>query len=84
MSRPVRCSGPAAGIRNALVICAGTYGLLVCVAFAGGRSALLMCVLLLMGLLHACLTGLARTAATPAMSIPKPTVTPVGTQAAQK
>ncbi len=58
MSRPDRCSGPALGILNALIICAGIYGLLVGAALAGGRSALLMCVLLLMGLLHACLTSL--------------------------
>ena len=58
MSRPDRCSGPVAGILHALIICAGFYGLLVGVALAGGRSALLMCLLLLLGLLHACLTGL--------------------------
>ena len=83
MSRPDRCSGPAAGILNALIICAVTYVLLVGVALAGGRIALLMGLLLLLGLLHACLTGLARTAVTPAMSIRKPTVTPVGTRAAK-
>ena len=42
-----------------------------------------MGLLLLMGLLHACLTGLARTAATPTMSIRKPSFTPVGTRAAK-
>ena len=84
MSRPDRCSGPAAGILNALIICAATYGLLVGVALAGGRTWLLdQGLLLLMGLLHACLTGLARTAATPTMSIRKPTFTPVGTRAAK-
>jgi hypothetical protein len=61
-----RCSGPAAGIVNALIMCAGIYGLLVGVALAGGRSALLMCLLLLMGLLHGCLAGLARSAVTSA------------------
>jgi hypothetical protein len=45
-----------------LIICAGIYGLLVVVALAGGRSALLMCLLLLLGLLHGCLPGLARSA----------------------
>ena len=63
MSGPDSCSGPAAGILNGLTICAGIYGLLVGVAVAGGRSALFMCLLLLMALLHACLTGLARSAA---------------------
>ena len=43
-----------------------------------------MGLLVLMGLLHACLTGLARTAVTPAMSTRKLTVTPVGTRAAHK
>jgi len=66
VSGPDRRSGPAAGILNALIICAGIYGLLVGVAFAGGRSALLVCLLLLMGLLHAWLTGLARSAVTSA------------------
>ena len=84
MSRPGRCSGPAAGILNALIICAVAYGLLVGVALAGGRSALLTGLLVLMGLLHACLTGLARTPGTPAMSTRKLTVTPVGTRAAHK
>ena len=57
-------SGPAVGILNALIICAGSYGLLVGVSLTGGRSALFMCLLLLMGLLHACLTGQVRTAVT--------------------
>ena len=64
MSGPDRCSGPAAGILNALIVCAGIYGLLVGVTLVGGRSALLVCLLLLMGLLHGCLTGLARSAVT--------------------
>jgi len=64
VSGPDRCSGPAVGILNALIICAGLYGLLVGVALAGGRSALLMCLLLVMGVLHGCLTGLARRAVT--------------------
>ena len=84
MSGSDRCSGPAVGILNALIICAGLYGLLVGAALAGGRSALLICLLLLMGLLHACLTGLARSAVTPTMSIRKPTDTPVGTRAANR
>ena len=65
MSGPDRCSAPAAGILNGLIICAGIYGLLVGVAVAGGRNALLMFLLLLMALLHACLTGLARSAVAP-------------------
>ena len=64
MSSPARCSGPAAGILNALIICAGVYSLLVGVALAGGRSALLASVLLVMALLHGCLTGPARSAVT--------------------
>jgi hypothetical protein len=64
VSRPDRYSGAAAGILNALIISAGLYGLLVGVALAAGRNALLMCLLLLMGLLHAGLTGLRRSAAT--------------------
>ena len=64
MSGPDRCSGPAAGILNALVMCAGIYGLLAGVILVGGRSALLVCLLLLMGLLHGCLAGLARSAVT--------------------
>jgi hypothetical protein len=59
-----RSTGPAAGILNALIICAGGYGLLVGVALAGGRSALLMCLLLVLGLLHGGLTGLASIATT--------------------
>ena len=62
MPGPDRCSGPVAGILNALIICAGIYGLLIGVAMAGGRSALLMCCLLLIGLLHGCLAGLAQSA----------------------
>jgi hypothetical protein len=64
MSRPDRHSGPAAGVLNALIISAGLYGLVVVVALAAGRNALLMCLLLLIGLLHACLTGLRRSAVT--------------------
>ena len=64
MSSPARCSGPAAGILNALIICAGFYCLFVGVALAGGGSALLASVLLLMALLHGCLTGPARSAVT--------------------
>jgi hypothetical protein len=47
-----------------LIICAGFYGLFVGAALAGGRSALLMCLLLLVGLLHGSLTGLAHRADT--------------------
>ena len=57
MSGPERRSGPAVGLLNAVMICAGGYGLFACIALAGGRSAILMCLLLLMGLLHACLKG---------------------------
>ena len=64
MSRPDRYSGPAAGILNALIISAGLYGLVVVVALAAGRSALLLCLVLLTGLLHACLTGPRRSAVT--------------------
>ncbi len=64
MLGPDRSSGPAVGILNALIACAGIYGLLVGASLAGGRSALLMCLLLLLGLLHACLTGLTRSAVT--------------------
>ena len=66
MSGPERCPGAAAGILTALVWSAGVYGLLVGVALAGGRGALLLCLLLLMGLLHAYLTGQARSAVTSA------------------
>jgi hypothetical protein len=64
VSGPDRCSGPAAGILNALIICAGSYGLFVGAALAGGRSALVVCLLLLMGLLHGCLTRPAHGAVT--------------------
>jgi hypothetical protein len=64
VSRPDRYSGPAAGILNALIISAGLYGLVVVVALAAGRNALLMCFLLLIGLLHAGLAGLRRSAVT--------------------
>jgi hypothetical protein len=36
-----------------LIVCTAIYGVLVVAAVAGGRNALLMCLLLLMGLLHA-------------------------------
>ena len=52
------------GILNALGVCAATYALLVGAALAGGREALLIGVLLLLGLVHASVTGLARTAVT--------------------
>ena len=55
---------PAVGILNAVIVCAATYGLLVGVALTGGRNGLFMCLLLLLALLHACLTGLARDAVT--------------------
>jgi len=61
---------PAVGILNAVILCAATYGLLVGVAVSGGRDALLMCLLLLLALLHACLTGLARSAGTQRESTP--------------
>ena len=60
MSGPARDSGPAVGILHGVVLCAGGYGLLVAVALVVGRSALVMCLVLLVGLLHAWLTGLAR------------------------
>ncbi len=53
----------AAGILNALILCAAFYGLLVGVALVGGRGALLLLVLLVVGLLHAAVTGLAETRA---------------------
>jgi hypothetical protein len=55
---------PAVGILDAVIVCIGTYALLVCAALAGGRGALLLCLLLLLGLVHACLTDLARSAVT--------------------
>ena len=61
MPGPARCSGPAAGIFNGLVLCAGIYGVLVGVAVAGGLGALLTCLLLLMVVLHGCLTGVTHT-----------------------
>ena len=51
---------PAVGILNAVIVCAATYGLLVGVALTGGRNVLFMGLLLLLGLLQAGLTGLAR------------------------
>ena len=54
---------PAVGILNAVILSAVIYGLLVGVALTGVRNALFMC-LLLLGLLHACLTGLARSVVT--------------------
>lgn len=60
-------SGPAVGILNGLVICAGLYGLLGVTVLLGGLSALLLSLLLAVGLLHGCLTGTAhRTSATDA------------------
>ncbi len=63
MSAPVRRSGAAAGVLFALVLSAVLYGLLVSAALLGGPGALLVSVVLVVAVLHGCLTGQSRHAA---------------------
>lgn len=57
MSGAVGRSAPAAGILHGLLICAGFYGLLGVAVLVGGPGAALATLLLVVVLLHGCLTS---------------------------